>query len=142
MQDVVPSRPRRFEILVEGKDLDADRFFLDMSPRGSAEEKFVCAGTATEMVGLRRALGDENRRAVLEVLQAGAGPLGLEDVRDGLRRAGCPLGQATIRRHLGALVRVGAAERSGSGNRTVYLVRRGDEPSARGPSERQDQASQ
>jgi Fe2+ or Zn2+ uptake regulation protein len=94
------------------------------------------------MVGLRRALGDENRRAVLEVLQAGAGPLGLEDVRDGLRRAGCPLGQATIRRHLGALVRVGAAERSGSGNRTVYLVRRGDEPSARGPSERQDQASQ
>ena len=141
MQDVVPSRPRRFEVLVEGKDLEADRFFLDVSPRGSAEEKFVYAGTAAELVAVRRALGDANRQAVLEVLQAGAGPLGLEDVRDGLRRGGCPLGQATIRRHLAVLVRLGAAERTGSGNRTVYLPRRGDERSAQGPSERQDEAS-
>ena len=141
MQDVVPSRPRRFEVLVEGKDLEADRFFLDVSPRGSAEEKFVYAGTAAELVAVRRALGDANRQAVLEVLQAGAGPLGLEDVRDGLHRGGCPLGQATIRRHLAALVRIGAAERTGSGNRTVYLPRRGDERSAQGLSERQDEAS-
>ena len=33
-----------------GKDLEAARFFLDLRPRGSGEEKFVCAGTAAELV--------------------------------------------------------------------------------------------
>jgi Bifunctional DNA primase/polymerase, N-terminal/AAA domain/Primase C terminal 1 (PriCT-1) len=139
MQDIAAGHPRRFEVFVEGKDLEAGRFFLDVSPRGSGEEKFVCPGTAAELAAARQELGDENRRAVLEVLQAAAGPLGPEEVLAGVRRGGRPLGRATIRRHLAALVRAGAAERAGHGPRTVYLARRGSERSAQGPSERHDE---
>jgi hypothetical protein len=56
-----------------------------------------------------------------------------------LRRGERPLGRATIRRHLAALVRAGAAERAGHGNRTVYLARRGGDRFAQGPSERHDE---
>jgi hypothetical protein len=141
MQDVAAGRPRRFEIFVEGKDLDAERFFLDVSPRGSGKEKFVCTGTAAELAVARQELRDDNRQAVLEVLQASAGPLGLEEVLASLRRGGRPLGRATIRRHLAALIRVGAAGRAGHGNRTVYVARRGSDVSAQGASERHDDAS-
>jgi DNA-binding transcriptional ArsR family regulator len=141
MQDIAAGHPRRFEVFVEGKDLEANRFFLDVSPRGSGEEKFVCSGTAAELAAARQELGDENRRAVLEVLQASADPLGPEEVLAGLRRGGRPLGGATIRRHLAALLRAGAVERAGHGNRTVYLARRGSDRSAQGSSERHDEPS-
>jgi hypothetical protein len=131
--------PCRASATTAAEEEQAGRFFLDVSPRGSGEEKFVCPGTAAELAAARQELGDENRRAVLEVLQASAGPLGPEEVLAGVRRGGRPLGRATIRRHLAALVRAGAAERAGHGPRTVYLARRGSERSAQGPSERHDE---
>ena len=135
MQDLVGDRASRVEVFVEGKDLETHRFFLDVSPRGSATEKFVCAGTAAELTAVRQTLGDDNRRAVLDILRASARPLSLEDVLEGLRRRGRPLGRATIRRHLAALARAGDAARSGRGPRTVHAARR-EEPSAHTPSER------
>ena len=137
MQDFVGNRASRVEVFVEGKDLETHRFFLDVSPRGSATEKFVCAGTAAELTAVRQTLGDDNRRAVLDILRASARPLGLEDVLEGLRRRGRLLGRATVRRHLAALARAGDAVRRGSGSRTVHAARR-EEPSAHTPSERND----
>jgi hypothetical protein len=141
MQDRVAGRPQRFEVSVEGKDFEADRFFLDVSARGSAVEKFVCAGSASELVAVRQRLGDDNRQAVLDVLQGGACPLAVEDVLAGLRRRGAALGRATVRRHLAALVGTGAALRTGSGKGTVYLARPQSERAAHQPSERQDEGS-
>jgi len=46
-----------------------------------------------------------------------------------------------VRRHLAALVRTGAALRTGSGRGTVYLARPQSERAAHQPSERQDEGS-
>ena len=139
MQDRVTGCPHRFEVSVEGKDIEADRFFFDVSPRGSGAEKFTCAGTAAELHARREARGEQNRQAELEVLAGGARPLGIEEVLEGLRQRGTRLGRATVRRHLTALVQAGAAVRSGSGTSTSYSVSPPSEPAAHlPPTERQD----
>ncbi len=64
MQDVVISN-RRIEVFVEGKDGDTIRFFVNVSPRGSGEEKFTWGGDVEVMAETSRRTGLSNRDAIL-----------------------------------------------------------------------------
>jgi DNA-binding transcriptional ArsR family regulator len=114
--------PRRIEVFIESKDGDTGRFFLAVSPRGSGEEKFSYAGSVGELAEDQRAIGDANRRAVLEMLQASPDALSVSELADRLTDAGRPLSKDTIQRHLTALLKTQTARRSGSGKATRYFA--------------------
>lgn len=104
MLDVVEAGAR-LEVFIEGKDLETRRFFLAISPKGSGEEKFTYAGSAEELADARRAVGDQNRQAVLETLRANPAGLSTGELVAALKAAGTTLSQDTAARHCQALVK-------------------------------------
>ncbi len=118
----VTSDGRRLEVFVEGKDLETRRFFLTVSPRGSGGEKFVYAGTVDELADAQRAIGDQNRQAVLDTLLANPSGLSTGEIVEALKAAGATLGQDAVTRHCKALVAVGRALAAGQGRATRYVA--------------------
>jgi AAA domain/Helix-turn-helix domain len=121
MLDVVDAGGR-LEVFIEGKDLETRRFFLSVTPRGSGEEKFAYAGSADELADAQRQVGDRNRQAVLETLQANPAGLSTGELAAAIAAAGTPLSQDTILRHCKALVQAGAVEKRGAGPATRFAA--------------------
>jgi len=94
---------RRLEVFIEGKDLETRRFLLTVSPKGSGEEKFAYAGTIDELADAQRAVGDQNRAAILRLVQATETPLTPAQVTTRLRPTGIDLKEGTVKKHLQAL---------------------------------------
>jgi DNA-binding transcriptional ArsR family regulator len=129
MLDVVEAGAR-LEVFIEGKDLETRRFFLAVSPKGSGEEKFTYAGSAEELADARRAVGDQNRQAVLETLRANPAGLSTGELVAALKAAGTTLSQDTVARHCQALVKDKLARRVtlGQGRSHARFVAVDDHP--------------
>ena len=121
MLDVVQAG-HRLEVFIEGKDLETRRFFLTVSPRDSEEEKFAYAGSVEELAAERQQVGDRNRQAVLETLQANPDGLSSGGLVRALTAADTRLSQDTVTRHCKALVQAGLAEKLGSGKDTRFVA--------------------
>lgn len=114
--------PRRLEVFVEGKDGETLRFHLSVSPRDSGQEKFVYAGSVDQLAAEQRAVGDANRQAVFEILQASPEALGVSDLVERLAGAGRKLSKDTAQRHLKALVGAEQVRQTGAGKGTRYFA--------------------
>jgi hypothetical protein len=111
---------RRLEVFTESKDLDGTRFFLEISPRGSGREKFVYAGAVAEIADARRALGNLNRAAVLQVLQTTDSALSTPQIALRLKAAGIALGEDAVLGHTKALVNAKMVRQTGEGKARRY----------------------
>ena len=112
----------RIELFLEGKDVDSGRFFLNVSGRGSGTEKFTYGGSVEELAEERRALGEANRQAVLEIVRKGDAAMSVGDIAQVLEATDRKLSKDTIGRHLAALVDAGQARQIGSGRATKYFA--------------------
>jgi hypothetical protein len=121
------------ELFTEGKDLDSDRFFLTISPKGTGEEKFGWAGSAAAFVEAQRAVGDRNRQAIrLALFAVSPEPLSAVEVAERVRASGIEIADDTVRKHLRALATDGPVMRTGQGKGTKYYIPKAD--SGMGPS--------
>lgn len=106
--------PRRVEVLIDGKDLDATvRFYLDRSPAGSGLEKFTYGGTVQAAAEKQRTVGQENRERVYGAVPAARPGATLEELANRLTAAKTPLSQTTLRTHLRALIAAGRVQKVG-----------------------------
>jgi DNA-binding transcriptional ArsR family regulator len=124
MIDTVVEKPvKRLEVFIEGKDVESDRFFLTISPRGSGDEKFAYAGSAADLTGARQAVGDGNREAVLRVLREKApSALSTKEIVDQLKQTKNAIAKATVIRHIDVLLSEKKIERVGEGKDVRYIA--------------------
>ncbi len=131
MLEVVDERHRRIEVFVEGKDGETQRFFLTVSARGSALEKFSYGGSVDQIAEVSRDEGRNNLALVLETLRGAGRPLGVAEIIKETAKRGVLLSRSTIKKHLGDLIAQGRAKASGKGKNTSYAPL---SDSAEGPS--------
>jgi AAA domain/DnaB-like helicase N terminal domain len=135
----VEGEARRVEVLVDPKDLD-DRphFFLDISPMGSAVEKWLYAGSAVTRADKMKSVGDANRDRVLAAVLSSPGWASRAEVEATLAKAGTPLSRATVAGHLRDLVETGKLDQAGEGKARRYRGA-GAAESSKGPSRTNEQ---
>ena len=114
--------------------MNGARILLDVAPRGSGREKFTYAGTIAELVKAQREVGDNNRDAILRVLQDAPEALSTDQVQP-RSPAGIKLEKRTIQRHLKALVKAGFARQTGKGKATRYFALLSDRATPPGANE-------
>jgi DNA-binding transcriptional ArsR family regulator len=114
--------PRRLEVFVKSKDTETLRFHLSVSARDSGQEKFTYAGSIDQLAAEQRAVGDANRQAVLELLQASPAALGVSDLVARLATSGRTLSKDTVQRHLKALASAEQVRQTGTGKATRYFA--------------------
>jgi len=126
-------QPGRLEVFIESKDIDSERFFLDVSPRGTGKEKFTFDADSEGIAIDKRTQGDRNRRKVLEAVKAAAGrAMTVQDVCDALAAQGIRLAPRTVSGHLTALSRTGEVLPEGrSGQAKRYILASAVSSSAR-----------
>ena len=125
------SDAQRTEVFIEGKDGETYRFFLDVSPRGSGDEKFTYAGSVQEIAESQRQKGDENREAVFNAVARAGARVSADEVVSALAATGRKLVKDTVQRHLTALVEAGRLARTGKTKNTRYEVAdSGQQPSS------------
>lgn len=111
----------RLEVFIEGKDVEAARFFLSVSRRASTDEKFRYGGTVQDIAEAQRAVGDANRAAVRRVVATSKAALSRKEITTALAAQGLTLGEDTIKKHLTALVADRVLRMVGQGRATRYL---------------------
>jgi AAA domain-containing protein len=140
---VVDERQRRIEVFVEGKDGDTQRFFLTVSARGSAIEKFSWAGTPDEIAQAKRLEGDKNRELIFRALGDLSGSwVGVAKIVSHIGgEYGRALARTTVKNHLGDLVAQRLVDRTGRGRNTKYMASARSGPGPSGPNHRDEQQS-
>jgi hypothetical protein len=94
----------KLEVFVEGKDAVTDRFFLQVSARGTGDEKFTYAGTVEAAIAGQKKKGQSNKELVFAIVDR-AGKDGI--TRQAIADQCSTMGLATVKRHLTALIEAG-----------------------------------
>jgi putative DNA primase/helicase len=103
----------RMLVYVENKDTDErPMFFVEVSPKGSADPKFRFGGSVEKLAGDMRQLGETNRNKILQAIQGWMSRDEIESAVD--------LSKSTIAGHLKALFDAGLIEKTGKGHSTRY----------------------
>jgi len=76
----VKGNDHRLEVFVESKDADTERFYLDVSPRGSKREKFAYAGSVEAMAEASVGRKGSRQEQAWRLVEEGHGPQGAQTI--------------------------------------------------------------
>jgi len=106
----------RMQVYCENKDSDErPRFFLDVSPKGSAEPKFTYGGNIEKAAADMKKVGEDNRARVLAAFTSEWS--GSKEVTFRTN-----LGGSAVSKHIAHLVMAGKLEQKGTGRATRYRL--------------------
>ncbi len=108
------SEEGRLQLYAENKDTDErPRFLIDVSPKASGQPKFAYAGSVDKLVGGNKAMGEANRRKVLEAMSSSWEPATVIAGRAGMTAR-------TVQRHLNTLLATSLVDRVGETRDTKW----------------------